>query len=359
MDVMELKQYIINNDKIEYILENLGCHDIKSHLKEYRAGLPDRQNKTAIAVKKETLSVKIFQPDEKIIRGDILTLCMTIKNIPFIKASRYLHEILELEYKYKLKKDTKEQELNDPLQIFKRVKNKSNTVNVYDIDLIDENALNDYIPYPHISFIRDGIMPWTCKEFKIGYSDKHKRIVIPHRLWNENEDKFAGIFGRTVVENYELFDIPKYYGIKPYPKSMNLYGLQENYKTIQENGYVVVYEAEKSVLKRHSRKDGTGVAVGSHSLSDEQIKILIGLDVDIIIAYDKDIKEEYIWSECDRFYGIRNVYYIYDKHDLLKEKESPADATNKIFNYLFKYKIKYSEVERKRYIEWREKQGKN
>ena len=31
---------------------------------------------------------------------------------------------------------------------------------------------------------------------------------------------------------------------------MNLYGLYENYDAIQKAGYVVVFEAEKSVLKR-------------------------------------------------------------------------------------------------------------
>jgi DNA primase len=44
------------------------------------------------------------------------------------------------------------------------------------------------------------------------------------------------------------------------------------------------------------------------------------------------------------------VYYIWDKYDLLKEKDSPADASNKIFEYLMKYKIKYDENEHKEYL---------
>jgi DNA primase len=62
---------------------------------------------------------------------------------------------------------------------------------------------------------------------------------------------------------------------------------------------------------------------------------------------------------CDKFYGIRPIYYIYDKYNLLKDKESPADANNKIFNYLFKYKVKYDEKERREYLSWLEKQEKN
>ena len=143
---------------------------------------------------------------------------------------------------------------------------------------------------------------------------------------------------------------------EPHPKSINLYGLQENYKSIQLAGYVLVYESEKSTLKRHSRKDGTGVSLGSHSLSEDQVKILIGLNVSIIIAYDKDISLRHIRSECEKFYKIRSVYYIYDKHDLLKDKQSPADADNKIFNYLLKYKTQYNENEHVKYIK-EEKNG--
>src|SRR5690606_33925601 len=123
----------------------------------------------------------------------------------------------------------------------------------------------------------------------------------------------------------------KYFPLKNFPKSMNLYGLQENYQYIQEAGYVAVFEAEKSVLKRHSRNDKTGVAVCCHDISEEQVKILIGLDVSIIIAFDQGISINHIRATCDLFYGIRSVYYIFDKYDVLKEKDSPADAENKIF----------------------------
>ena len=152
------------------------------------------------------------------------------------------------------------------------------------------------------------------------------------------------------MKTYEEFDIPKYFPLIKYSKSLNLYGLQENYNGIQTKNQVVVYESEKSVLKRFTRLDETGVAVGSHSLSEEQIRILIGLNVDITIAYDKDIPLQHIRSECEKFYGIRNINYIFDKRGLLKEKESPADAHNRIFEYLLKNKIKYDEKEHELYI---------
>jgi DNA primase len=131
---------------------------------------------------------------------------------------------------------------------------------------------------------------------------------------------------------------------------MNLYGLQENYKNIQEKGYVNVFEAEKSTLKRHSRLDYTGVSLGGHELSEEQAKILIGLNVDIIIQMDKDVPLNHVRSLCEMFYGIRPVYYVFDTFGLLEKKESPADKPNKVYNVLWNRKIKYDESEHQKYL---------
>jgi len=359
MTAIEIIQHIIDNNLTNKIIDDLGCHDFKEYSTEYRCGMPNSTNKTNIAIKKDTLKTKIYQSDSKIIRGNIFTLIMTIKNISFVDANKYLHKLFGLVYNYKKGKQSQEKNKIDPLEIFKKVKRKRNKVNINDIEIFDSEIIEEYEPILYIDWLKeDGITEFTRKRFNIGYSYKQKRIIIPIRYWAGEEDDYIGITGRTTVKNYDLFDIPKYYPLKQYSKSINLYGLQENYKTIQEAGYVCVYESEKVVLKRYSRLDGTGVAVGSHNLSDEQVKILIGINVNIVICYDKDIPLKYIRSECSRFYGIRNVFYIYDKYDLLGEKDSPGDMNNKIFNYLLKYKVKYDEKEHKEHLK-ETKDGKN
>ena len=50
---------------------------------------------------------------------------------------------------------------------------------------------------------------------------------------------------------------------------------------------------------------------------------------------------------------------MYDKWDLLKgEKDSPMDAENKIYNFMFKHRIKYNEEEHKNYVRGIRKGGK-
>ena len=42
----KLKEYIIENNCVEQILESLECHSIKEYPKEWRAALPNGINKT-------------------------------------------------------------------------------------------------------------------------------------------------------------------------------------------------------------------------------------------------------------------------------------------------------------------------
>lgn len=339
MTIIKLKQYIYKNQKIEFILSQLGCHHIKYHISKnyFSCANPDGDNIHAVQVfNNEYLHVKNYTRNiDK--EADLISLVQFYKKLSFYKALQYLHRILKLKMEYN--KSDKINDIVDPLAIFKKVQLRKRRCNVNDLEVLDESILKDFVPYIHIKWFKEGIMPWTVSRFGLGYSFEKKRIIIPHRYWQDGS--LVGIMGRTTIENYQELGIPKYFPIKEYSKSQNLYGLWENYNTIQQLGYVVVYESEKSVLKRDSLNDCTGVALGCHSLSDEQIRILIGLNVDIIIAMDKDIEIEEVEFLCSHFKGIRNTYYIYDKYDLIKGKDSPADMSNKLFNFMMKYKIKY------------------
>lgn len=335
----------------------LECHGIKEYPTEWRAALPQGTNKTAVCVKKDTLSVAIRSSEENK-HGDIFTLVMTIKKISFGKANKYLHNILGLQYQFNSKAEISKK---DPLAIFKKIKRRKYTIDK-EIPVYDDSILKEYVDLPYIGWIREGVLPFACKRFNIGYSYDKKRIVIPERKWDGDDNEYIGIAGRTTVPNYEMFDIPKFFKLsKTYPKGMNVYGLNENYQTIQEAGYVVVFEAQKSVLKRYSRKDGTTTAIGNCEFTEEQVRILISLGVEIIVAFDEGIDINHVRQECDKFYPIRKVSYMFDKWDLLKRgsKDSPADKPNKVYNFMLKHRVIYDESERRKLKIWQEKQEKN
>lgn len=353
MTINELKEYIYNGQKIEYVLEQIGCHNIHyNSQKEYwSAAQPDGDNPQGVNIRNnEYLNYRSFSrgidyEDNK----DLISLVEATKKLSFIEAIKYLHKILDLPFEFK-KKEEKPQKKFDPLSVFKRVlRNNKRVVNVDDIHVLDDKLLDDYVPMLHIDWFHEGIMPWSREKFKLAYSYKHKRVIVPLRYWATGE--LLGFNQRTTVENYEEFGIKKYFITPTYPKALNLYGLYENYDSIQKAGYVVVAESEKSVLKRDSLGDGTVVALSGKSISDEQIRILIGLNVEIVIGLDKDVDISEVRHICEKFKNVRKVSYIHDFMGILGDKDAPMDASNKDYKFLLESRIVYDRSEQRKYQE--------
>lgn len=353
MTIIELKEYIYSENKIQYILEQLGCHNVRyNDNKEYfSASQPDGDNPMGVCIRNnEYLNYRSFS------RGvdyednqDLISLVEYIKKINFIDSVKYLHKILDLPFEFK-KQTEKPKKKYNPLEVFTKVlRSGRRVINVNDIKVLEDKILNDYVPLLHYSWVKEGITERTRKKFGICYSYRYKRIIIPIRYWATGE--LVATNARTTVENWEEFNIKKYILTNGYNKQLNLYGLYENYDAIQKAGYVVVYESEKSVLKRSSLLDDTGVALSGHTLSDEQIRILIGLNVEVIIAFDNDISIEETRHACEKFKNIRKVSYIHDFMGILGSKDSPADARDKDYRFLFDNRIVYDRDEQRKYQE--------
>lgn len=349
LDTISLKQYIFDNKKVEFVLEEIGCHHIQYHPNKeyYSCANYNGDNPSAVNVSNNKyLNVRNYTRENEFEdNSDIISLVQYNKKLSFINAVKYLHKILGLNYRWQ--KPIKKEKEFDPLEIFKKVES-CHKVNVADIHVLDEDLLDDYIPMLYIGWLKEGIMPWSAKKFGLAYSYKRRRVIIPMRYWLTGQ--LLGINSRTTVDNYKELGIKKFFITPSYQKGLNIYGLYENYDCIQKAGYVTVFEAEKSVLKRDSRNDPTGVALSGHTITDEQVRILIGLNVDIVVSMDKDVSIEEVRHICEKFYGIRNVYYTWDKWNLLDEKDSIADKPNKVYDFLFKYKIKYDVSEHKKYL---------
>jgi DNA primase len=337
IDIKELKEYIINNDKIETVLTALLCHHIKDKGKYFACARPEGDNPQSIIVYKDNLSVEMYTGQK--IQGDIIALVMGLKQIDFIPALKWLHKILNLEWKNKKVQPKAEVKYN-PLDIFtSKLKSKHKCV-VNDIDIYDEDILTDFGDCIHQDYCGGSINEKVRREFGLWYDWQRKRTVIPWR----NQNGIVGISGRTSIPLYKELDIPKFYSYQGFQKGKCVYGFCENYAHIQQAGYCVLFEAEKSVLIRASLGDRTGLAIGGSNITDEQVGMILGLNVEIILALDKDQPKEYVKEVCSKFAKYRPTYYIWDKWDLLNPKDSPADANNKTYNFLMKYKIKYNGV---------------
>ena len=353
MTSQNLKEYILDHNQIEFILESIGCHSIEFHPdKEYWSSTQsDGDNKFGVIIKNNSyLNYYSYSRNINVDEGkDLFYLIQVTKKITFAETMKYVHKLLGLNYTFK-KEEPKEETVEkcNPLSIFQNVKKRRRSVNVLDFKPLDENVLEDYEPTIHIDLFREGIIGKTIKKFGLMYSYKWKRSIFPHRFWSTGE--LIGINARSSIENCEELGISKYFITPGMPKSINLYGLWENYKDIEKAGYITIFEAEKSVLKRDSLNDSTGVALSGHSISDEQVRIILGLNIrEVVIALDKDVPIEEVWHICEKFFHQRKVSFIWDKHNLLGAKDSPADSPNKVYEFLFKYRITYDERMHKKY----------
>jgi DNA primase len=351
IDIKELKDYIINNDKIEAVLIALNCHHIKDRGKYFACARPNGDNPQSIIVYKDNLSIEMYTGEK--IQGDLIALTMGLKKMDFISALKWLHSILGLEWKNKKTKPKSEPQ-SDPLSVFTSKIKSKHKYDVNNIDIYDEDILMDFGDCIHQDYSKGRITEKVRREFGLCYDFQRKRTVIP---W-KNQNGIVGISGRTSIPLYKELDIPKFYSYQGFQKGKCVYGFCENYAHIQNNGYTVLYEAEKSVLIRASLNDKTGLAIGSSNITDEQVRLILSLNCDIVVALDNDQSVDHIRSICEKFWLYRNVYYIKDKWGIMGEKDSPADMKNKQFEFLLKYKIKYDDAEHRKYLRYLEEQKK-
>lgn len=351
MDVQSLKSYIYENGKIERVLDELGCHNIRHNEGRgyYAATMPDGDNPSGVVVSDNkwldfrSYSRGIGLDDQQ----DIINLIQIVLDIGFVDAIKWLHSLFDLEFIPYVK------EVRPPkehcLQTFRDIKDaRGAVIDASEIREISEEAFDDYTPILHIDWFREGIMPWAADKFELCYSYKHKRMVIPLRYWADG--RLLGFNQRTMIDNYKELGVSKYFITPSYRKGVNLYGLWENKDEIEKAKRVVVVESEKSVLKRFSHGDPTCVALQGKTMTYEQVRIIRGLNVnEVIIALDKDVDVNAVRCICDKFYKAVKVSYVRDDFGYMGDKDSPCDCHNWQYEELIDNRVEYGKREHEAY----------
>lgn len=204
--------------------------------------------------------------------------------------------------------------------------------------------------YP-TQWLEEGISKETMDKFDIKFSISQNKIIIPH--YNENGE-LVGIRGRA-LNAWEIENIGKYMPVQieqkwyKHPLSLNLYGLNETKENIKKNGYVYLFEGEKSVLLMDGfKRPNCGVAVCGSSINKFQIDILMKTCTpkEFIICFDKEeegIEDKYfnkLKKLGEKYLNYGNFSFIYDFHNRLEMKDSPVDKGEEIFNQLLKERVK-------------------
>lgn len=262
--------------------------------------------------------------------GNIYTIAMEIKQYTFPKALEYIAEIIGVTEKRniriklpfhgffnKLIKDTNEPE--------------NNQKTYSEDDLPPADCLSKM-------FLDDNVALTVQEEFGVRLDLQEDATLIPIK---DTNGKIVGCKARS--NNPNCPHDKRWWAKISFAKTLNCYGYVENYKDIVAKRVVVIFEAEKSVLQCRGWGFNLALAIGGHSFSATQVRIIKSLLCDrIIIAFDKDICRDEVEYEGRKLIVDNNilknkVQYLYDDNDVLDEKDSPSDKGFEIFQDLVKH----------------------
>lgn len=327
MDIQNLKDYIIDNSLISTVLENLGCHHIVHKTGYYTAGNPDGDNPAAISVyENEYLATVDYTRD--IVHGgrcgDIFDLVQYFKECNFFHAVKTVCEWIGLDYYA----DT-DDNLPESLRITKLILEMQQGDDIDDNDKpvkpIPEAILSYYQPFVNDFFKADNISYSTQTEFEVGYDEFSNRITIPIR---DEIGTLVGVKGRLFKREIDENE-SKYLYIEPTNKAKILYGLHKTMPYILRSQKVYVTESEKGVMQLWNMGYCNAVATCGKKVSQSQIEKLTRLCADVVFLFDEDVKRDELSELADRFVDCVKIFAVIDSENILDEKESPTDNSEK------------------------------
>lgn len=341
MDIETLKEYILENNLIKTILEELGCHHIKEKDGYIQCCNPDGDNPSAVCVYENTnLTTINYTRDiaqNKNNHTDLISLVEFYKDVTFPHAIKWICDVLDIDYYSDLDEDLPQSLKLTKMLIEMQTNDDDNNVEK-PLKPIPEKILTYYKSYVNDMFKEDNIDYETQQEFEIGYDECSNRITIPIR---DDLGNLVGIKGRYFYRNVPS-DEEKYIYLEKCAKSQILYGLYKTINYIKSANRVFVVEAEKGVHQLYGQGYCEVVSTLGSKITKTQINKLTRLCVPIILVFDKDIMREELKNIADRFIDEVEVYALIDTIGILDEKESPTDNIDKFEKLLNEciYKLK-------------------
>lgn len=341
-DLQSLKKKILREDKIEIILEAMGCEHIHVSGGRVEAQLPERfysSNRRAVQVKMIPSLTSNIRNKSDFKSGDIFGLISYIHHDKrgeditkdLHNAKTFICDLLGWNEflkggNYKAKTD-----YLAPLREIRKGRTRRREIKPNPV--LPEDALNDYYfygkPLPYEPWIREGISYNTQVLYGVGFDLDTKRVVIPLR---NRFNQLVGAKGRIV--NDEDSD-KKYMYLLRCQNRYEWFNFAYAHQYILMDKRVYIFEAEKSCLKAFEHGIYNTLAIGASEISEEQVQIVkqLGLDIEVVLCYDKGIPLEEIKESAELFKG-RKVYAMYDTDDLLEGKDSPIDEGIEKWNKL-------------------------
>ena len=183
----------------------------------------------------------------------------------------------------------------------------------------------------------EGISEASLEKFQVFYDSFSDRLVYPIR---NKDGKIVNVGGRTLDPDWKEKKLRKYTYFFNWGTMDTIYGLSENMDEIKSKREIILFEGCKSVLLADTWGIRNCGAILTSHLNPNQVMILAKLGCRVVFALDKDvdIRKDH---NIQKLWQYATVEYIYDRYDVLDEKNSPVDKGEEVFRKLYEQRFVY------------------
>lgn len=209
-------------------------------------------------------------------------------------------------------------------------------------EILSDNELKKYKKEPVWEWLDEGISQNVMDLFGVMVDSRHNRIIYPVY---DIQGNLINIKARTRYSNYKQMKIPKYINYFPVGVMDYFQGLNITLQYVKEKKEIIIFESVKSVMKAYGWGYKNCASAEKHTLTKEQLDLLVKLKVNIVFAYDTDVnyRQSDVKRDIDKLKRVTNVYVIEDKNKLLGgalTKNAPVDCGKEIWEQLYNTKRK-------------------
>lgn len=183
----------------------------------------------------------------------------------------------------------------------------------------------------------EGISMNALEKFQVRYDPFSDRLVYPIRNFS---GQIVNVGGRTLDPDWKEKKLRKYTYFYEWGIMDVLYGIYDNLEDIRRKREVIIFEGCKSVLLAYTWGIRNCAAALTSHLNPRQMKILAKLGCRVVFAFDKEIRprEDHNIQILKNYV---NVEYLWDKDDLLDDKDAPVDKGPEVFKKLYEGRLSY------------------
>lgn len=276
---------------------------------------------------------------------DVIGFVEFIKHLDFIPAVEYICQTLGINAN-----EVSERSDVDPWQKDLRRWLPNAESELEPLTIYDPSVLRLFKPFPHKSWLDDGISVSAMRKLGIGWYGRNAQVAIPVR---DPDGNLVGIHARntrraivgagrkyeplrTLIQDYR------------FPTGRVCYGLYENQAAIKASREVILFEAPKSTLQMTTMLGNSASCVSLFGWNCNKLRrdMLLDLGIQRVnIALDRQYHEpsgdefavyvRQVKKIAALFKPYCQVGIIWDKQDRLGYKDSPSDKGLEVWNQLY------------------------